>query len=318
MITIIALYIILGIIAFIVILLHFSVKVRLEAKTAEKPVIEIKWLFFTIFPRKKKEKKKKDDPPQEDEYKSEFTDEDIEKLIADAEKLDAEEKALTQPTEAVTESPPQEKAEEPTPEKPVTEPEDKKKEKKKKKDEKPAEESSEQSAEDTAAEETEEKKEGAIAKVKRYFAMVKPYIPMAWKYFKKLLKSIRITKLDIELTSGKEDAYEAAMMYGKLNAALYNVIALLSRIFTVRVLKNTKVNCRFDEKVFEYDVSTVVMVRPSALIAIVFCIGINFLRIFIREKFRAWRKRRREEKENKKLEKQNKKLEKQKIKETEL
>lgn len=313
MITIIALYIILGIIAFIVILLHFSVKVKLEAKTGEKPVIEIKWLFFTIFPRKKKEKKKKDDSPPEEEYKSEFTDEDIERLLADAEKLDAEEKALAQPTEAVTESPPQENTEQPPQEKQETEPEDKKKkkkEKKKKKDGEPSEENTEDAP--------EEKKEGAIAKVKRYFAMVKPYIPMAWKYFKKLLKTIRITKLDIELTSGKEDAYEAAMMYGKLNAALYNVIALLSRIFTVRVLKNTRVNCRFDEKVFEYDVSTVVMVRPSALIAIVFCIGINFLRIFIREKFRAWRKKRREEKENKKLEKQNKKLEKQKIKETEL
>ena len=61
----------------------------------------------------------------------------------------------------------------------------------------------------------------------------------------------------------------------------------------------------FDEKKFEYDVSTVVLVRPSTLIAIVFCVGVNFLRIFIREKFRAWRKRRKEEKENKLKQKNN-------------
>lgn len=317
MITIIALYIILGIIAFIVILLHFSVKVKLEAKTGEKPVIEIKWLFITIFPRKKKDKKEKDDAPPEEEYKSEFSDEDIEKLLADAEKLDADEpqeKELSVSESTVTQQTDTEEPENvPEPEaisEASKEQEDKKEKKKKKKDKKKKD-TSEPSDTEEAEGEAEEKKEGAIAKVKRYFAMIKPYIPMAWKYFKKLLKTIRITKLDIELTSGKEDAYEAAMMYGKLNAAVYNVIALLSRIFTVRVMKNTKVNCRFDEKVFEYDVSTVVMVRPSALIAIVFCIGINFLRIFIREKFRAWRKRKREEKENKKLEKQ-------KIKETEL
>lgn len=305
MIAIIALYIILGIIALIVILLHFSVKVRLEAKSGEKPIVEIKWLFFTIFPRKPKKKKDKDIKPEE-EYKSEFTDEEIEKLIEDAQKLDASQSDTPK-------SPPQGQSEaqaEGLPQELENTAADESKEKKPKK--KNVKKNKDETIEDSTDEgQPEEKKEGIVAKVKRYFAMVKPYIPMAWKYFKKLLKTIRITKLDIELTSGKEDAYESAMMYGKLNAALYNVIALLSRIFTVRVLKSTRINCRFDEKVFEYDVSAVVMVRPSALIAIVFCVGINFLRIFIREKFRAWRKKKREEKENRKLRKQ-------KIKETEL
>ena len=81
MITIIVLYILLGIIALIVILLHFSVRVTLEAKTGEKPKIELKYLFFTIYPRKPKKKKKDEDsdkPPEE--YKSEFTDEDIRRI----------------------------------------------------------------------------------------------------------------------------------------------------------------------------------------------------------------------------------------------
>ncbi len=292
MITIIVLYILLGIIALIVILLHFSVRLSVEAKTGEKPKIELKYLFFTIYPRKPKKDKTKDkDKEKADEYKSEFTDEDIEKLLADAEKMDvSQEDEKPKETYSVDK---EEKPAEAIPEKP-------------KQEEVPPKEASEDSPQDEdPLPEEEEKKEGGLAKIKRYFKMVKPYIPMAWKYFKKLLKAVRITKLDIELTSGKEDAYEAAMMYGKLNAALYNVIALLSRIFTVRVLKNTKVNCVFDEKKFEYDVSTVVLVRPSTLIAIVFCVGVNFLRIFIREKFRAWRQRRREKKENKIKQKNN-------------
>ncbi len=299
MITIIVLYILLGIIALIVILLHFSVRVTLEAKTGEKPKIELKYLFFTIYPRKPKKKKKDEDsdkPPEE--YKSEFTDEDIEKLLEQAETIDIGEEE-TKPSEHIVEKKEEKPPEAETEAAKETEqasPQD---------NIKASEISDTPPAEDNAEPAEEEKKEGAIAKVKRYFNMVKPYIPMAWKYFKKILKTIRITKLDIELTSGKEDAYEAAMMYGKLNAALYNVIALLSRIFTVRVLKNTKVNCVFDEKKFEYDVSTVVLVRPSTLIAIVFCVGVNFLRIFIREKFRAWRKRRKEEKENKLKQKNN-------------
>ncbi len=288
MITIIAFYIILGIIALIVILLHFSVRVTLKAKTGEKPFFEVKYLFITIFPRKSKKPKKGKEPPAEDkeQYKSEFTDEDIEKLLENAQAIDAEEEkqAKTPAVKAVdvkeetasTASETEETAEQ------------------------VSEAKTEKAEAETSEDAKEQPKESGLKKLKAKFLMIKPYIPMAWKYFKKILKTIRITKLDIEITSGKEDAYEAAMMYGKLNAALYNVIALLSRIFTVRVLKNTKVNCVFNEKTFEYDVSTVVLVRPSTLIAIAFCVGVNFLRIFIPQKFRAWRKKKREEKENKK------------------
>lgn len=285
MITIIALYIILGIIALIVILLHFSVRVTLKAKTGEKPFFEVKYLFFTIFPRKPKKHKNGKETKEEnkEQYKSEFTDEDIEKLLENAQAIDTEE--------------------EKTDEKPAAELIEVKEETAASEASEIAEQADEAEAEKNKAEAAkvseEQPEESGLTKLKSKFLMIKPYIPMAWKYFRKILKTIRITKLDIEITSGKEDAYEAAMMYGKLNAALYNVIALLSRIFTVRVLKKTKVNCVFNEKTFEYDVSTVVLVRPSTLIAIAFCVGVNFLRIFIPQKFRAWRKKRREEKENK-------------------
>ncbi len=285
MITIIALYIILGIVALIVILLHFSVRVTLKAKTGEKPFVEVKYLFFTIFPRKPKKHKNGKEPSEEnkEQYKSEFTDEDIEKLLENAQAIDAEEeKKDEKPAVELVEI----KEETAVPE--VSEIAEQ------------ADEAEAQKNKSEAGEVSEEQsEESGLKKLKSKFLMIKPYIPMAWKYFRKILKTIRITKLDIEITSGKEDAYEAAMMYGKLNAALYNVIALLSRIFTVRVLNKTKVNCVFNKKTFEYDVSTVVLVRPSTLIAIAFCVGVNFLRIFIPQKFRAWRKKRREEKENK-------------------
>lgn len=265
MITIIVLYILLGIIALIVILLHFSVRVKLSAKSGQAPVIEARWLFIKLYPRKKSEK----NSDSETEFKSEYSEEEINDLILQAEKSESAERVTAE--EPVK----QEDGREQPPKEP---------------------EKAEEAVE--APTETSEKPEGGLKKVKRYYAMAKPYIPMAWKNFKKLLKKIRFTKLDVLLISGKDDAYEAAMMYGKLNAALYNLAALLSRIFTIRV-KDLRVGCKYNEKCFEYDVSTEVMVRPSTIIAIVFCVGVNFLRIWLGQKLKAWRERRRKKKEEK-------------------
>ena len=54
--TIIVLYILLGIIALIVILLHFSVRATVKA-SKQGVDIKVKWLFFTFYPRKPKKPK---------------------------------------------------------------------------------------------------------------------------------------------------------------------------------------------------------------------------------------------------------------------
>lgn len=306
MITIIFLYILLGLIAFIVILLHFSVRVKLSAVSGGKPDIQVKWLFITIYPRKPKEKKKKGS--EEVASKVDYTDEEIEELIRQADEADLSEE-LEQKQVKEIEPPEPETAETEKSENAKALPEEiqaegaksaetaerklSRKEKKELKKKEKAEKA-----------DGEEKPKGGLAKVKGYIDMVMPYVPMAWKAVKKLLKTIRFTKLDIRLASGKEDAYEAAMAYGKLNAAVFNGVATVGRIFTVEA-KNVQVDCRFNEKVFEYDVSTTVMVRPSALIAIVFCTGVNFLRIFIPQWLRKRRERRRIKRMDKKAKKYN-------------
>lgn len=143
---------------------------------------------------------------------------------------------------------------------------------------------------------SKEKKKSKFYELKAQYKKVKPYIPMGWKYFKKLLKAIRFTDTRIVLDVGKEDAYEAAMLYGKVQAGLFNTIAILAGVFTVK-LKKADVNCIFDEKKFGYDVHTLVRVRPSTLIAIGFCTGVNFLKIYLsgrRKKKRAAKRRSKE------------------------
>ena len=275
--TIIVLYILLGIIAFIVILLHFSV--RAEIKASKQGVdIKVKWLFFTFYPRKpKKPKKDKNQPPPESDDQPALSEEALEEFIKEAEKtrddvnveVNTEKKDDTTVTEETV----------------STEAETVKTKKEKHKKE-----------HETVTEEKTEKK-GKIAQLKDKFNTVKPYIPMGWKYFRKILKKIRITNIDADVTVGKEDACEAAIWYGKVQGIIFSLVGWLSCIFTVK-MKRVDVHCKFNEKVMDGEISLKVKVRPSTMIHIAFCMGIKALCIFLgqrrerKRKIKAARKRR--------------------------
>ena len=91
--TIIVLYILLGIIALIVILLHFSVRATIKA-SKQGVDIKVKWLFFTFYPRKpkkpKKPKKKKGEPdavPEQTAEQPDLSENGIEQFIKEAEEV---------------------------------------------------------------------------------------------------------------------------------------------------------------------------------------------------------------------------------------
>ena len=279
--AIIVLYILLGIIAFIVILLHFSVRATIKA-SRQGVDIKVKWLFFTLYPRKpkkpKKPKKKKGEPEQEtsagEEKPVDLSENALEEFIKEAEEAQQETKVeeKTEKTEdAVVEE-----------ETVSTGSETIKTEKKKTKKEK------HKAEHETVSEEKTEKK-GKIAQLKDKYKAIKPYIPTGWKYFKKLLKKIRFTNITADVTVGKEDAYEAALWYGKVQGIIFGSVGWLSCIFTVK-LKKINVHCKFNEKITDGEIFLKVKVRPSTMIHIAFCLGINFLRIFLRQ--RRERKRR--------------------------
>ena len=277
--TIIVLYILLGIIAFIVILLHFSVRATIKA-SKQGVDIKVKWLFFTFYPRKpkkpKKPKKKKGEPqaPAEntggqDGEQPDLSENGLEQFIKEAEEVqqDTEVEKKTETTDDT-------KTEEET----VSTKSETVRTKKTKKKGKP----------EKKETETTEKK-GKIAQLKDKYKAIKPFIPTGWKYFKKLLKKIRFTNIQADVTVGKEDAYEAAMWYGKVQGILFGLFGWLSCIFTVK-LKHVDVHCKFNEKITDGEIFLKVKVRPSTMIHIVFCLGINFLRIWLRQ--RRERKRR--------------------------
>lgn len=273
--TIIVLYILLGIIALIVILLHFSVRATIKA-SKQGVDIKVKWLFFTFYPRKpkkpKKPKKKKGEPdavPEQTAEQPDLSENGIEQFIKEAEEVQ-EQTAAEEKTEETQDAAAKEETASAK-----SETKDNKKEKEK--------------AKEPKQKEKPEKEKGKLAQLKDKFNAIKPYIPTGWKYFKKLLKKIRFTNIEADVTVGKEDAYEAAVWYGKVQGILFGLFGWLSCIFTVK-LKHVDVHCRFNEKITDGEISLKVKVRPSTMIHIAFCLGFNFLRIWLRQ--RRERKRR--------------------------
>ncbi|MBQ4247771.1 MAG: hypothetical protein II703_04175 [Ruminococcus sp.] len=273
--TIIVLYILLGIIALIVILLHFSVRATIKA-SKQGAEIKVKWLFFTLYPRKpkkpKKSKKNKGEAETADEQpesqKVDLSEESLEEFIKQAEQTSEPPEQSDEPET----SPEKESDTTQAPEKTDKQQAKKAKKEKRKKQHTPD------------IEPAEGKKEkGKLAQLKDKFNMVKPYIPLGWKYFRKILKKIRITDVQADVTVGKEDAYEAALWYGKVQGFLFSTMGWLGCIFTIK-LKRLDVHCEFNEKVMDGEIYLKVKIRPSTMIHIAFCMAIKALCIFIRQK----------------------------------
>ena len=276
-----------GLLVLIVVLLHFSVSIHLKASRAEGIDISAKYLFLTLYPRKQKSSspKKEKAPPavREDfpEFEDDLTDDlpdaeddgddeevpnvDISELINEAEKIDKQEAA---------------ESGSPAPEKG-------KKGKAKKEKKAPAHE----------APSSKEKSKGKLAELKEKFEKIKPYIPIGWKAVKKFCKAIRFEGVEVQAEVGRFDAHEAAIYYGAVQKIVFDILSKIALFFTLK-LKRADVYCRFGENMIDGRAELTVRVRPSTLIAIAFCTGINALRVFLRER-RKRKKAQKEEQANK-------------------
>ncbi|MBO5558097.1 hypothetical protein [Ruminococcus sp.] len=304
MITTIVLKILLIIILVIVILLHFSVTVFVRGGTGGNFEIKLRYLGITLYPRPKKKKKTKKRRKKKKAVKpkqeiSETNTEEMTETVAEVAEEKPDETADTQSAAEEIHSATVEEVfgeeeisvgeetssieDEKHEDKPAGKKgrKSRKKKEKKKKEKKPRE-----------KKEKPEKGESKLDGLKRKWEFIKPYIPPAWKYSKKLLKAVRIEDVKINIDTGKEDAAESAQFYGKLQAALFSVLNFLAMIFTLRV-KEANINCHFNVKRLDAEGEAVVKVRPSTMIAIAFCLLFCCAKIFIPYKFRQWREKRR-------------------------
>ena len=261
----------LGLLVLIVVLLHFSVSIHLKASRKEGIDIRAKYLFLTLYPRKKKASKKAESPPAEvqtfdddlfddaDDIPDEtLTSEDdpkvdIAAMLDEAEKIDKEEASR-----------PEVKPEETKPE-----------------DEIPP--GNKPSADKPESKPPKEKSKGKIAALKEKFEKIKPYIPIGWKAVKKFCKAIRFEGVVIQAEVGRFDAHEAAIYYGAVQKIVFDILAKIGLIFTLK-LKCADVRCAFGENKIDGSAELTVRVRPSTIIAIAFCTAINFLRMWLKQR----------------------------------
>ncbi|MBO6141287.1 MAG: hypothetical protein J6O40_05770 [Ruminococcus sp.] len=284
----IVLYIILGLIALIVILLHFSITVSVSADKQNGVKISAKYLFLTLYPRKPKAKKAKKGKAKS-EPQGEIQPLDEAELEAELARLDRED--LDDFDELFDDDAADDENSLPTVD--SIEPQSKKEAKAKAKQEKQKAKEAKKAAKQQKHKKDHQNKQkndpesrGGIGGLVDKFNYYKPLFPMGWKYFKKLLKAIRIYDTELLLVTAKQDAYESAMFYGKLQAALNNALALICGIFTVR-LKSVGVKCEFNDDKLDYYAGCKVRLRPSTVIAIAVCVLINYLLFRFKKKKEA-------------------------------
>lgn len=243
----IALYIILGVLAviilLIVILLHFSVKAYIEADNKHFR-LDVKYLGFTVFKLRvpEKDKPSEDDSPKENPPQSEPIPEYELSEIPEADSTERDEEEQKEGASEETDS---------------------------KND---SEEAKNSEADDKDENTSNDEEPSLLDK----FNVVKKYIPAGKKAFRKLLKLIRFYDFTFEMTYGSDDPYKAGLNFGRINALFYNVLALLCCVFSVKI-DHTDIKCDFEHKAADFYFKTAVYVRPSALISLAVYVGIYYL-----------------------------------------
>lgn len=93
---------------------------------------------------------------------------------------------------------------------------------------------------------------------------------------KKIFKGIHLSDVYIDLIAANEDAYDCALKYGRICAVTYNGLAVLGRIFDLRI-KTVDINPGFSLNKSRWDVSVSVSFRLGTLVIS----GIWFLMTYI-------------------------------------
>ncbi len=256
-----ALYIIAGIILLIVVLLHFPIVASINLSN-EKFDMKIKWLFVSLYPLKPKKPGmiKKVRKPKKQKKLSRRKRKQMEKELEEEKKAYQE---ILNSAKLTSDEIFEHKEENENSEIHKDETDEKQPKEKRKKS-------------DNLKFEKEEKFKDKIEEYKEKWHKIKPYIPLGKKVLRKLIKAIKIRDLDLHIEVADEDAYECAMKYGKVNALVYNALAVLKQFFTVTV-KHIEIESRFDTPESNYRLDTKIKVLPSTLISIIMFILVKFI-----------------------------------------
>ncbi len=112
-----------------------------------------------------------------------------------------------------------------------------------------------------------------VEKITDIIEKVKIIWSVSKKWLAHIFKRIYIENLMVDFVVAGDDAYKTAMNYGKINAAVYNLINFIRTFFTVTI-KTVDIVCDFEKKEPIYDFSVKITVRPATVLSAAF--GILF------------------------------------------
>lgn len=235
--------IIIGIIVLVFALLLHA-KIRAEVKFYDNVLdFKVKYLFFTVFPFKKKEKKEKK-PAKKDKKAKKKKDSDRsagnEDNVPEYKTSENGDDIIEDTSQENTDAAPG-------------------KSKKNKKD-KPKKSISER-LDDIS---------GILEKVKAVWDSSK-------KGLKKLFLHIYFEDIVVDFTIAGDDAYKTAVNYGRISAAVYNIIAVMSEIFKTKV-RSVDIVCDFVGTKSVYNGEVKITIRPSTILSVVFMILFGLIR----------------------------------------
>lgn len=85
------------------------------------------------------------------------------------------------------------------------------------------------------------------------------------KHIKKICGCVRIDDVDIDITAAGEDAFEASMLYGKLHAAVWNIIGFAGLLIPIRV-KSAQINISYNTDEPIYNFGAKVRIIPAVIV----------------------------------------------------
>lgn len=245
----VALLIIAGIILIIAILLNCPLR-AFVSYYGGKPEIKVKYLFLTLYPQKERKPKKKKSRKKVKPAKSDKKAKQPPAQVKPAEQTEKKEA----PEENVSR------------EKPVSDTE-------KKPNVKPDTDTSEEK------ESISDKLEGItgqLGELKEKWELLKVILQASKKGLRRILRNIRFYDIQLDFIVADEDAYEAAMKYGKVNAAVYGGISFLRTFFTIS-LKKINIQCLFNSPKSSYEGGFTVYVTPAVVLTAGIGIAVRFL-----------------------------------------
>lgn len=129
------------------------------------------------------------------------------------------------------------------------------------------------------AEEKEERKKELLEKIE----LVKMILKSASKGLKKLLSAIKIYDIAVDIDVADEDACNAAINYGRMNAVVYNFISFLRTFFTISI-EHINISCIYNSNESKYNAACNIHAIPSTILSAALIIGTKFLFLYLKKK----------------------------------